>query len=141
MKNLKFLIHMMVLIFACSDRQDIPHEVNLAFESAFPNAKAIKWEYENDFWEVDFKKNNHRFSAVFDLKGNWVETEYEIHIDELPAIIFDSIKTRFDDYKFKEVEVVESVTGNYYEIELKYIHNEIEVIYDDQGNFIQLKDY
>lgn len=137
MKKIGLLILIVLLVCSCSNQQEIRNELDLTLKKKFSNVRDIEWEFENDIWEADFKQNNIKYSTVFDKQGNWIETEHEINSIDLPQGIQDSIKTKYQEYRIKEVEYIESLSGIFYEIELKQGHKEIEVTYDELGNFIK----
>jgi uncharacterized membrane protein YkoI len=140
MKNLLFLIMAMAFLnlVACGQKtKDLPEKVKSAFAEKFPNASKVKWEKENDKeWEAEFKMNGKEYTANFDLEGNWMETEYEISIDDLPEAVKSCLAKEFADYKIKEAEVAETSDGKVYEFELKKGSDVAEAVISINGKVL-----
>lgn len=128
---------MAAIQFSCSQQSTVsaPEKVLTALTQKFPNAKHIKWEKENDSeWEAEFEMNTKKYSANFNLEGEWMETESEIQPDELPGAVLIRFNEQFTTYTVKEVELGESPAGTFYEIELIVNGEELEVEIDTDGN-------
>jgi len=123
MKNLLLVITAMAFInlYACGQKtNDLPEKVKTAFAQKFPNATKVKWDKENaKEWEAEFKMDGKEYSANFDLDGNWMETEYEISMNDLPEAVKACLDKEFAGFKVKEAEISETANGKVYEFELK----------------------
>ena len=117
----------------------LPEIVLQAFNERFPDAKRVDWEQENDQeWEAEFKWNHAKYSANFDLKGKWLETEHEIEPTDIPANILNILdaylnKQDYVKYEIEEAEIVESPSGIGYELELEVKNMEYEVYINPLG--------
>lgn len=140
MKNL-FLISIVFAIFsfsACGQKENVPVKVKTAFEQKFPNATKVKWEKENDTeWEAEFRMNNNEYSANFDNKGNWLETEYEVEMKDIPEAVKSTLDNEFASYEIEESEVSENAEGTFYEFELEKDETEMEVVIDQSGKVVK----
>lgn len=141
MKNLSLVGMALVLLSytACGqEKKDVPKEVKTAFTERFATAIHVKWSKENDSeWEAEFKMDKKDYSANFSASGEWMETEYKISTDELPAAVKATIQKEFDGYKIEESELSETADGKMYEIELKKSDIEMEAIIDANGKLIK----
>ncbi len=145
MKNYAF-IALLLMAFSMSSfaqkqsRKDVPENVQSAFIAKFPDAQKVKWEMENESeWEAEFKWKNKEYSANFTTEGVWVETEYEIKVNEIPSNIKAIMDKNLTAYKIEEVEIAESASGQSYEMEISMGKEEFEISIDEQGNFTRLK--
>ncbi len=140
MKNLFLVISIaaMFSLSACGQKsKDVPAEVKTAFELKFPDAKKVKWEKENEkVWEVEFKMSGTEYSACFDADGAWKETEHEIKVSEIPAVVKSTLDSEFEGFEIDEAEMIESSEGTFYEFELEKGETEMEVVIDPNGMVI-----
>ncbi len=125
-----------VSITACGQKMNaakVPAPVKEAFAKQFPGASA-KWVKEEEKYEAGFKQNGHEMSAVFEANGTMTESEMEITIAELPAMIKEYIKTHYNNTAIKEAAKITSVSGTMeYEAAIKGK----DIIFDSNGNFIK----
>ncbi len=140
MKNLLFISVLTGIFFltACEQRKDVPQAVKTAFNQKFSNATKVKWENEDENeWEAEFRMNGKEYSANFDSKGNWLETEYEIKKSEIPQAILTTIKNEFTRYETEEAEVAENKDGTFYEIKFETDEKDIEVVFKADGTVVK----
>ena len=90
-------------------------------------------------YEANFEMNEVEQSAVFDANGNWIETETEIPVSQLPSAVSQAISKQFSGYKIKEPEMVEKATGKSYEVELTKGKETLEVVLSPKGEVINKK--
>ncbi|MBC9909687.1 PepSY-like domain-containing protein [Chitinophaga varians] len=108
----------------------VPTVVKTALAQKFPNATSVKWEMEKHNYEAGFRENNQHVSAVFDVKGNWMETETPIPASELPKAASAYIANHYKDAKIKETARIQHASGaTNYEVEIKGK----DIIFDNNG--------
>jgi hypothetical protein len=133
------LIALTVLIFgfnSCAEKDtDVPEVVMKSFTSKFPDAQEIEWEKEDDNeWEAEFELLGTEYTASFDSKGSWLETERYVKEADLPQIVLENLKANYPDHKIEEIAFVENETNSYYEIDLAYGDETTEVAISEDGN-------
>ena len=137
MKNvLAMLVLVLFSTFATAQKspKGIPAEVIAAFQKQFPNVNEVEWEKEDGNYEAEFKINNIENSALFNSKGDLIETEAEIQLSELPAGVIDYVKTNYSGKKVKEASKITDAAGILtFEAEVKGM----DLIFDSQGKFIK----
>lgn len=131
------MLAMFFATFAFSQKikeKDVPESVKAAFQKHFPGATEIKWEKESPNYEVEFDRNKTEYSALFDARGDLLETEAEIEISALPKAVADYVNTHYPGKKIKEASKITDAKGTVtYEAEV----NKKDLIFDSNGKFIK----
>jgi uncharacterized membrane protein YkoI len=136
---LVFIAASLISAIACAQNaKKIPAKVKSAFEQKFPMAQKVKWGQENATeWEAEFTLNNIKYSANFNVKGNWLETEYKIGENEIPAIVIKTLGKEFPGYKIEASEISETAKGKIYEFEIKTSKTKTEVGVNADGTLVK----
>ena len=114
--------------------QTIPADVKTAFAKSFPNITVKKWDKEDGNYEANFSKDGETMSATFDAKGNWMETETDIKVSELPASIISYINANYKGATAKEAAIISNPENKkLYEAEVKGK----DLLFDEQGKFLK----
>lgn len=139
MKTIQSIIAVGVLsITFTSCAQDVPKEVSESFANKYQKAKAIKWENEdNNLWEVEFKIANIEYDASFSINGEWLETETEIKVKELPENIKQKIASDFSDFEIEEAEKIETPKYKGFEVEIEKEETKIILVFDENGTILK----
>jgi len=141
MKNLILVIAASALIslnVTAQTSKNVPKNVKTAFSQKFAKATDVKWGKEGKTeWEAEFKMDGKAYSANYDLKGEWLETEYAITVNEIPAAVKTAIDKDYAGYKMKESEISETAKGKVYEFELVKGKNKVEIAFDMNGKIIK----
>jgi hypothetical protein len=112
---------------------DVPQVVKNAFTKSYPGLSA-KWEKEKGNYEAGFKKDGKTMSATFEPNGNFLESETDIKVSELPLAALNYIKTSYKDKKIKESAKITSAGGVVtFEAEI----DDKDVIFDNSGKFLK----
>jgi hypothetical protein len=119
--------------------QKTPKAVEAAFKQRFPNVTKVSFDHEkNGEYEANFKINGMKSSANFTATGEWRETETEIKVAELPAVVSQGIIAKFPKAKIVGAAKIETAqNGIRYEAYLKTGLKKIEVFFDATGNFVK----
>jgi len=116
-----------------------PVAVTTAFSKKFPDARHVKWGKENTKeFEAEFELKGRKMSANFDLQGNWKETETEIDIVDLPAVVTRSIAEKYPGAIISTANKIEKAGGKiFYEAEIKVKGKKMEVELLGDGRFVK----
>jgi len=140
MKNL-LVIAMLTGIFflaACGQKKDVPQAVKTAFNQKFSDATKVKWENEDENeWEAEFKMSGEEYSANFDSRGKWLETEQEIKKSEIPDAVKKTIDNEFSNFKLEEAEITKNEDGTFYEVKLEQKENDLKVVFKSDGTIVK----
>ncbi len=141
MKALFLMIATAVLISSnafAQNPKDLPAKVKTSFDQKFPNAQKTTWGKENaKEWEVEFTMNNKDYSANFNTGGTWLETEYKIGVEEIPAAVTNTLGKEFPGYKIETSEISETSKGKVYELEITTGKAKKEVALHADGTLIK----
>lgn len=125
---------------------EVPKLVKTGFSKKYPNVYVYNWEWKKkkQVYEAEFKIKGEKYEAYFTDTGTWVKTERDLKEKEIPAVIWNHIKTtEYADWKVEDTE--EHSTPQYkllYEIELKIKKpkkKKVYLYYLPNGN--QVNDY
>lgn len=131
MTKLIILLAIALFAFACSEQEQehdmpeteevggTPENIIATFQSKYPNATDVEWEEEDGKWEVEFELDGVEYEAEFDENGEWIETEHEIEVSEIPDVIQNTLDGEYTEYAILEVEKYDSREGAFYEIKLQ----------------------
>lgn len=144
-KNFFLLAASSILLVSCEESNDIlpgsakvPAEILNDFTDRHPDAQDVEWEKEADMWEGEFEENGVEVSILYDADFNWVRTEREISVDDLPASVTEYIATNFPEGEMEEAELFESRDeGDMYIVEVEQGEKEYELFFTLDGDFIR----
>jgi hypothetical protein len=140
----KLLIFFICLIFVfgalATNQKDekIPVAAQSGFAIKFPTALKVKWSVEKPGeFEAEFTLKKVETSALFDEKGNLLETEAEIKESELPQAVKATIAKDFIGYKLGEIEKATDAKGvTTFEMEAAKGKDKLEISFDTTGKLI-----
>ncbi len=118
--------------------KDLPAKVKTSFNQKFPGAQKAKWGQENaKEWEVEFTMNSKDYSASYSPDGSWLETEYKIAENEIPAGVASTLSKEFQGYKITVSEISETAKGKVYEFDMRKGKTKKEVAVNADGTILK----
>ena len=142
MKKLFVLIVCLTFVLGISAMnqkgEKIPAAAKSGFAAKFPTAQKVKWSVEKPGeFEAEFTLNKVETSALFDAKGNLLETETEINAKELPQAVKATLAKDFAEYKFDEIEKATDAKGvTSFEMEAAKGKDKLEISFDANGKLL-----
>jgi uncharacterized membrane protein YkoI len=139
MKKQTFFLGIILLLSTTAFGQikTVPVKVKTGFEQKFKEAKNIKWSRENaKEWEAEFTLNGKSYSANFNNDGNWLETEHQISLAEIPSSVKSAFEKDFPSFSITEADISETAHGIAYELDIKKGAIKKEVSFDATGKRI-----
>ncbi len=131
-----------ILIFALSAFTSIaaqncaPNAVEQAFAQQYPTASSVKWKKEKQNFEAEFNVGDAKRSAVYDQKGRCLETEVDIHQNQLPKAAATYMRVNFGSLKITEVAKITDAKGFVtYEVEA----DGRDYIFDTDGKYLKIQ--
>ena len=120
----------MTLVFASCDKSDdvdaskVPQVVLDAFKAKY-NATLVQWEKENGgLYKAEFRDEKGReVEAYFKKDGDWVKTETDLYLTDLPENIKSVVDTNWPDWAIDDVDFIELPDYNFYLIELEKLNS------------------
>lgn len=141
------------------DESAVPEAVQSAFNSAYPEAKDVEWEMENDIYEVEFELGENEHEAAYNAAGN--KLEFETKLTEESQIPENALRYISENYPNAEIEEAakKEITGKgaIFEVVIEVesegeeadknedgMENDegeiiVELIFDADGNFVELE--
>lgn len=132
-----FVIATSIVLMACDKYDDgIPSKsIRNEFKAMYPDAKDVEWEREGTYWSVSFETGTYParvdHEALFDASGNWIMTETEILVRDLPQSVKDALAASAEygkmPYRDNDAEKYDTPSGVFYRIELSNAGAEVKV--------------
>ncbi len=109
---MKYLLIISILslfsITASAQLFQVPEIVKQTFNKQYPNAIDAKWSAGLDNHTVRFTLGNKKLKAGYAPRGDWVWTEAQVKMEELPNQVQEGFKDcRYKDWPVKEIVFVE----------------------------------
>jgi uncharacterized membrane protein YkoI len=112
-----------------------PEAVILSFQNRYQNAADIAWEMESENkWEAEFTLDSLEYTAVFDSKGTWLETEKQISYDEVTPAAKAVILREIPNFEVDKVEIREKTGDWVYELQMVFKGVVREVVITPEGS-------
>lgn len=140
MKAKIFLIALLLASFTVfAQETKVPKIVKDSFTKLYPKVTDVKWDKEGKTeFEAGFKENGKDVSVVFDEKGNLIETETAIQINELPKSAASFLEKNYTGFKISEAAKIISAKGEVtFEAEITKDKVKKDLLFDSKGNIDQ----
>ena len=115
----------------------LPASVKDFITKNYPGARIVEYEIEKGNLEVDIIDDNRGKEVVFDLKYNWLYTEYEVARTEVPQNVMDALAASpYKDFHIDDIDCYETKTPktpSYYRFELESCNTEVKINIDTNG--------
>ncbi len=130
------------LFSACKDDNDdispdnLPSNIKSAITSMYPDARITEADVENNITEVDIWHENKNKEVRFNASGEWIETEYDVLRQEVPAVVLEALGTQYPDPVIDDIDCYETPGGKYYRFEVIVNNREVKVNIQEDGTAV-----
>ncbi|MBX3255284.1 MAG: PepSY-like domain-containing protein [Chitinophagaceae bacterium] len=111
MKKVLFLLLVMVtgVVYAANAQiRKIPAEVTSTFSEKYADAKSVEWKDKLSNFAATFELDGDKYEARFNKKGEWLNTEKEMDVNDLPDNVKDGLaKSKYADWEIKSLYKIE----------------------------------
>ena len=115
----------------------IPDALKTQLAALYPDALLLGYDVEEQGVEIDILDGNISKEVVFTTGYDWLYTEWEIRISEVPAVLLEAVRaSAYADYTIDEVHIYEKPAGLFYEFELEKGEQEIKITFTEEGKLI-----
>lgn len=115
----------------------LPGDIETFIVEKYTGAKILEYERKREYIEVDILDSGVYKDVVFTLDGEWIVTEWDIRLGDVPPAILDVIKTNYSGFKIDDIEMQESSEGLFFAFELEKGDEEIDVLLDSEGKVVK----
>lgn len=114
--------------------EDVPVFVEDGFIHHYPGYRPGHWWQTGGYFKTEFRDASGReVEAWFNSRGEWVRSETEWNVADLPLCVLDYLDEGFPGFRIDDVEFVQTLHDEYFKIELERKgYRDIEVcVYPD----------
>lgn len=113
----------------------IPQAIKDAINEMYAGATIVEFDQEKNGFEVDILHNNIYKDVYFNSENQWIYTEWDIKIADVPTIVMNALKvSEYKDYKIDDIDLIEKPAGIFYLFELEQGEREIDLTISAEGN-------
>ncbi len=115
----------------------IPVAVTEKLQALYPGATVLEYDREGAFLEIDIRDAGIHKEVRFDSANNWVSTEWDIPVSNVPVVIKDAIKASpYANYSIDDVEIRETPEGQFFVFELESGEKEAYLTIQSDGTIV-----
>lgn len=122
---------------------DLPSAIKTYVEANYPGYSLDEAETETDcagskVYDIEIEQGEeNELELTFDTDGNFLYSETEIGLSDLPATVANSISINYSGFKTEEADKLNMADGSTrYEVELEKGSTNKEVLFDTEGTVI-----
>jgi hypothetical protein len=118
---MKHLFPAAALVFALSivavttqaQIRKIPATVTDSFKEKYPDATGVEWRDKVSVFSAVFSKDGINYEAKYNSKGEWLNTENELAVDNLPVVIKEGFeKSKYADWEMEKAYQIQLPDNN-----------------------------
>lgn len=143
MKYYMFALCICLMASSCASTQvtqldgEPPKTVMKAFKKAYPEAKEVYWEEEDEGYEVAFLSGSKGMEVLYSTKGKVIEIEEEIDYQDIPQSLIDALATNYPGMEITQPERITRGEMVLYELTLVKDNISMESVFDQFGNIVE----
>ena len=115
----------------------IPETIFNFINEKYPDARLVETEVEHGVIKIEIIHGGYCKELSFKMDGFWISTSWDIHRNELPAVIIQALaESQYSSYTIDDIEYFEMPVGDFYVFELEMGEKEVKGIVDSTGNIV-----
>lgn len=115
-----------------------PDAITSFIQERYPNATILEIDTDRQQTDVDILDNRIHKEVVFDTQDQWLYTEWEIRLTEVPVVVMNAFNaSEYANYRIDDIHCVEQATGFYYVFDLELGNRDYIATFDAEGNLIK----
>ena len=120
-KLLPILFISLFALLSCEEENiAINNDIRSFIEQKYEGARILYAEKEfNGEIDVEIIHDNKKKDVKFNRNNNWINTTWDVAINELPDAARESVLNRFPDYRIDDVDYIETPSGDRYKVEME----------------------
>jgi uncharacterized membrane protein YkoI len=117
----------------------VPPAAKEHFYKQYPNATHIEWKQEGtDKYEAEFKQDHKHYTATYDAKGTFLESEKELTQEELPVAVLAAAQKIKPNAKLTEFAQIKRADKSVvFEVEIKDKKEKTDFLFTEDGVLTQ----
>lgn len=137
-KLLPILFISLFALLACEEENiALNNDIRNFIEQKYEGATILYAEKDfNGEIDVEIIHGNIRKEVKFNRKNSWINTTWDVAINELPGAARESILDKYPEYRIDDVDYVETPTGDHYKVELERGEREKIVFVTAEGEIL-----
>ena len=120
-KLLPILFISLFALLSCEEENiAINNDIRSFIEQKYEGARILYAEKEfNGEIDVEIIHDNKKKDVKFNRNNNWINTTWDVAINELPDAARESVINRYPDYRIDDVDYIETPSGDRYKVEME----------------------
>lgn len=137
----KFIVLIVSLfLFSCANlfaQGDVTTTIDKFIQEKYPRAITIDIDNDKTKIEVEIVHDGREKDLLFNSRGQWQSTSFEMLDSELPRVIEEALKdSSYSSYSIEDIDFYETPKQSYYKIELeKWFSDDVTVYISTDGKF------
>ncbi len=132
----------LLAVVACDNDDDlsvpVPDVLRNSIETKYPGAVIRSAEYENNgLLEIEVIHDAIIKDIYFNRSNEWVYTEWDVTLLELPASVVDAVKNAYPGYRIDDADYEERPLKSYYELEIERGNFENVIYVTAEGEILE----
>lgn len=120
-KLLPILFISLFALLSCEEENiAINNDIRSFIEQKYEGARILYAEKEfNGEIDVEIIHDNKKKDVKFNRNNNWINTTWDVAINNLPDAARESVMNRYPDYRIDDVDYIETPSGDRYKVEIE----------------------
>ena len=114
-----------------------PKTVSANFNSYYPSADEVYWNSARNGYVASFLQKGYWMKALFTDEGEWLFTDVDVPQADFPKPALAHFNSRYKSYRITNASYHDALSGRYYRLMVRGNAGNLELRYDDNGNFIK----